>query len=43
MNALCPDCKDADGEILSRKLGDPSGLTVTFECPACDHRWSVSF
>lgn len=39
--ALCPNCTDALGELISRKLDDPSGVVATVECPNCDHRWSI--
>lgn len=42
MGALCPGCKENDGEMLSRESTE-KGLLVSFECPACGHTWEVGF
>jgi hypothetical protein len=43
MTALCPRCKEGEGEIVDQDLEDPDGVAVTFDCPECTPRWQVTF
>ncbi|WP_459193123.1 hypothetical protein [Halosimplex sp. J119] len=42
MNALCPGCRAAEGEIEDRTHDPETGLRIEFRCPDCDHEWSVT-
>lgn len=41
MSALCPDCKEENGAIVSRQRDEPCGLLFSFECPRCGYQWQV--
>ena len=42
VNALCPNCGEADGEVTERTGNTESGVRMDFSCPECDHDWSVT-
>ncbi|WP_268895820.1 hypothetical protein [Halosimplex salinum] len=42
MNALCPNCRDAHGDVTDRNHDTEAGLEVGFCCPDCDHEWNVT-
>jgi transcriptional regulator NrdR family protein len=42
VNALCPNCGEADGEVTERTGDAESGVRMDFSCPECDHDWSVT-
>ncbi|MFC7141451.1 hypothetical protein ACFQMA_16630 [Halosimplex aquaticum] len=42
MNALCPNCRSAEGEVTDRNSEPEAGLRVEFCCPECDHDWDVT-
>lgn len=37
MTALCPECKDGEGEIIDRQKNYPHGFVRTYECSECNH------
>lgn len=41
MQALCPNCTQVNGDLISREFGDSGGVIYTFECPRCDHKWKI--
>lgn len=43
VNALCPNCRDAEGEVVDRTHDSGSGVEVALVCPSCDHDWTVTF
>ena len=43
MDALCPECTEATGRVVSKDVLDAGGLSVTFECRRCDEQWDVVF
>lgn len=43
MDALCPECTESTGTVISKEVLDSGGLSVTFECEQCDERWTVVF
>jgi transcriptional regulator NrdR family protein len=41
MHALCPNCRETEGDVIDRKRGNAGGLRVRLECPVCDHGWVI--